>query len=45
MAKRFIKSTINWTELQKRVPNDQMTNFYAFKGKADVYRRLYAIIL
>ncbi|XP_028026722.1 ATP synthase subunit d, mitochondrial-like [Bombyx mandarina] len=39
MAKRFTKPAINWVELEKRVPPEQKTNFFAFKGKVDSYLR------
>ncbi|CAH0400495.1 unnamed protein product [Chilo suppressalis] len=39
MAKRFTKTTINWVELEKRVPPEQKASFLLFKGKADAYLR------
>ncbi|XP_072929498.1 ATP synthase subunit d, mitochondrial-like [Epargyreus clarus] len=39
MAKRFTKPTINWVEMEKRVPPSQKANFFAFKAKADAYYR------
>ncbi|XP_068619371.1 ATP synthase subunit d, mitochondrial-like [Battus philenor] len=37
MAKRFMKPTINWQELEKLVPPEQKTKYMAFKGKSDAY--------
>ncbi|KAM3956539.1 ATP synthase subunit d, mitochondrial [Aphomia sociella] len=39
MAKRFIKPSINWAELEKRVPPEQKGKFLAFKAKSDSYLR------
>ncbi|XP_026734626.1 ATP synthase subunit d, mitochondrial-like [Trichoplusia ni] len=39
MAKRFVKSSINWKELEKRVPPEQRGKFFAFKGRAELYFR------
>ncbi|CAH0594240.1 unnamed protein product [Chrysodeixis includens] len=37
MAKRFVRSTINWQELENRVPPEQKGKFFAFKDKAEHY--------
>ncbi|XP_053613506.1 ATP synthase subunit d, mitochondrial-like [Plodia interpunctella] len=39
MAKRFGKPSINWAELDKRVPPDQKPNFLVFKAKSESYWR------
>ncbi|XP_063831107.1 ATP synthase subunit d, mitochondrial-like [Ostrinia nubilalis] len=39
MAKRFTKSSINWAELEKKVPPEQRVQYFAFKAKSDAYLR------
>lgn len=38
-ARRIAKSTINWTALAERVPENQKNNFQVFKAKSDGYLR------
>ncbi|XP_044735461.1 ATP synthase subunit d, mitochondrial [Chrysoperla carnea] len=38
-ARRIAKSTINWTALAERVPENQKPNFQVFKAKSDGYLR------
>lgn len=44
MAKRFTKSSINWSDIEKRISPEQKGHYFAFKGKSDGYLKRFILI-